>query len=166
MEASLHPVVAWSSGERDSMIVLAHVFQPETLMYRLVRALALAAVLVHITFGCCVHHAHAESVLGDGECAAGAGGCGEEHGDDHDRACPHRQEPSRGCCDRQPCSFVRPEVGGVLGVSIERHLLSVAASLTGTAGAASRSTIDAIDLRRVVRSEPVRLHLLNQVLLV
>lgn len=148
------------------MIVLVQVLQPETLMYRLVGTLALAAVLAHTTFGCCLHHAHAEAVTGDGECASGAGGCGDEHSGHTDCACPHGREPSHGPCDRGQCSFVQPEVTGGPRVSSERQPLAPATSFPETTGTASRNTIDTIDRRRVGCCEPVRLHLLNQVLLI
>lgn len=135
-------------------------------MVRLVRVLALAAVFAHMTLGCCLHDLRAQAAAGGGASAC-AGGCGHEHhrgAGDSDR--PHERSRSHKCCDHERCSFVRPEVTGDPRVACERELLSLAASLPQTTGTASRSTFDAIDPRCVGDREPIRLHLVFQVLLI
>jgi len=136
-------------------------------MGRFVRMLALAAVLAHMTLGCCVHHLHAHAAAGGGGPACARDGCGHDHArGDHDGDRPQKRGPAHKGCDHERCSFVRPDVGGEPRPAGERQLLARAASLPETTAAASRSTLDGIDPSRVGCLEPLRLHLKNQILLI
>ena len=111
-------------------------------MVHFVRTLELAAVLAHMSLGCCLHHARAQVASSSEASALHAGCCGHEHrGRDHSPA-PHEKTPSQRCCDHEHCSFVPPEMTGAPRVTSARQPFALAASLPEATTAASQNAID------------------------
>lgn len=82
-------------------------------MYRTLHTIAMAAVLAHMVLGCCVHHAHGEhSALGPS--AAGREECsrddsaGRPHAH-HDGCGSHEQGSGHEECGGRDCFFVKPD---------------------------------------------------------
>jgi hypothetical protein len=133
---------------------------------RLVQGLAFAAVLFHAVGGCCCHHAHAESLACQTEAAhdchrhADKGTCQENHGEDG-RPAEHRHGDG---CGEGPCVFVVPESNGTL---VYKPVLSPTAAIiqTDTTSLSSCLLDRFFGSPHARSSPPLRLHLLNQILL-
>lgn len=81
-------------------------------MHRLVFRLAYGAVLLHLTCGCCWHHAHAAVTPQGTDRSVARTTCGcENHGDSH-HGRPSDDQPQRGTCRGEQCVFVRAESSG------------------------------------------------------
>ena len=153
------------------------VFQPDSLLQRLVLGLALAAVLFHAVGGCCCHHAHAGfftpgfSTLDPGLSTLPQAACDchrhvdkgtyqENHGEAGQPAA-HRHGDG---CDKGPCDFVVPESNGII---VCKPVLSLTAAIihTDTIALPSLLVNRSFDSPSARSGPPLRLHLLNQILL-
>ena len=133
--------------------------RPEYAMRRLLQRLLLLCFLVHMVFGCCWHHAHGSTH--EAESAGARTGCPCSH---HPEPSSDRPDPKpsghRGC-DIQRCVFTRTK-----SVAVDEP-----ASIDGVAAAhlvwdlCAGGEIDATIPRHQRVGAPVRLHLLNQALL-
>jgi hypothetical protein len=134
-------------------------------MSRLVQRIAFSSVLVHMTFGCCVHHAHGEAVR---HCDKPDVVSCFPH--EHCDSCAYRSseqgESDHHGCGELSCVFVRPErrVGPRLVPPPTLHAL--ASSTSASFRLSPRHGLDIPDLGSVFCCLPVRLHLLNQILLI
>ncbi len=77
-------------------------------MNRSFRIAFLVAVTVHLTFGCCLHHAHATGADVDSGPTVEAS-CGCEHHAQHHDGHPGKDDGSREPCDEGACEFTRPD---------------------------------------------------------
>ncbi|OHB66296.1 MAG: hypothetical protein A2V70_12495 [Planctomycetes bacterium RBG_13_63_9] len=131
-------------------------------MYRLVRSTSLAAVLLHMTFGCCWHHAHASAARHSTPEAVVEGRCHCHHDGHEDDGSPCDDPSGHQRCDGARCVFTRPESADSSTLRID-HL-----GLAPTRAIASVPTLDVIDGVDVTFwhvGPPIRLHLMNQALL-
>jgi hypothetical protein len=115
-----------------------------------------AALLLHITLGCCAHHAHAargccNMPVAIHQCAGEELHCGHEH--EHSTPAPSDERQPEKSCDELRCYFV---AGGkwISPAHLAVHVASINAHSTGDA-----HTIGPAALR-------VRAHLAFQVLLI
>jgi hypothetical protein len=130
-------------------------------MYRVVRSVVLSAVLVHMVFGCCWHHAHAfGSQAGDTSVVETSCPCGHHGHEDSSEPGDHRSGDQG--CDGDQCVFTLPETGSTYRVTIGADCLPFIYSLP-TSPAVIR--IDSADITPHHLSPPIPLHLLNQALL-
>ena len=131
-------------------------------MRDVVYRLALASVVLHMLLGCCLHHAHGDcSVVERGnDTSESACPC---HPHDHENdGTPPEPRPGRHECEDSQCVFTRiesrgsAEVAGALTCWVSPGNVA-AISLTEPSG-------DRPDFFHI-RGTPLRLHLLNRVLL-
>jgi len=147
-----------------------------SIMYRVVRAIAMFVVLAHLACGCCLHHAHAygsqPSDTPPVETTSPCGHHGHEHGGGpcHHQPSDHQPSDHQPCdhqpcdhgCDHDQCVFARIESGGTSQVSIDAFcvpLVSVIPIPPPVDG------IDSSDKTPHHLGPPIPLHLLNQTLL-
>jgi hypothetical protein len=141
--------------------------QPESVMYRLLHTAAMAAVLAHMVFGCCLHHAHAQR--------AGSGMSMADHADrlrDHPADAPHaadcccdrhQESPDHEGCGGRDCFFVKPDDCSSDDLPTASDSGLPPAPIAANAGEFPRAVCRQAGNLRLL---PVRLHLVNQVLLV
>jgi len=129
---------------------------------------AMYLVLTHMLVGCCWHHAHAEHVA-----------CCQEHSDavffhrhedgDHDTGdhdCPHHDSPChQNGCDEGECVFVVPEVDTTVKLIDGGHPLAIAPMEPFSGGSAKYPSASP-EAPPPSNPPPLRLHLMNQVLLI
>ncbi len=131
-------------------------------MHRIVHSLAMSLVLYHVLVGCCWHHAHAESAEPSGETLQSPTCCQHHHEDGREPAdLPH---PHDGGCDGESCDFVVPHIDGPpqLDETAVASLvdLDLASRIQPSSGALGSEIPPPGGL------PPLRLHLLNQILLI
>lgn len=127
------------------------------------RILTIAAFAAHILMGCCAHHGHAceatAQAVSECEDSASHEACPEGHGSDSG----HHHHGPRDCQGGQ-CSFVLPSHGA--GLSLSQLSPAFVVPLV----VADVSVVDAAAEQRLFIANrlllPVRLHLVNQVLLI
>ena len=138
------------------------VLRPETIMSRLVRTFTLSAVLLHMVFGCCLHHAHLDGSEARGQVAVVETSCHcHHHG--HEPSDQPRDDRSRHeGCDGAECVFTRPELADSSELLIGQDCLAPAR--VPPSGAKLRG-IDLLDSALSHVGPPIALHLLNQALL-
>ncbi len=89
-----------------------------SIMYRVLRTIAMFLVLAHLACGCCLHHAHAYgSQSGDAPPVESTCPCGH-HGHE-DGGEPSDHQPCDQGCDHDQCVFARVESGGTSQVSFD-----------------------------------------------
>ena len=135
--------------------------EPRISMARLVRIITAAVFAFHVMVGCCFHHAHASDcscqtptskadATPDGQCPCSQNH--DEHQGQHD-------------CQGVKCSFVR-----TANVTISKSLLmlcqATAVSSTGDVPASRGVSCEQHSLFTARFLWPVRLHLVNQVLMI
>ncbi len=155
------------SGRRKCRIMIGLRLGPRNrVMHKTVHTLTMLLMLYHVLVGCCWHHAHAESPTSRADGSLNTACCGHDHGEHHDGQepadRPHQQD---GDCDDGMCFFVVPQADG------GAELVDKPAPATGLC----------LDLHRQSRSSrgwppneapppsgipPLRLHLVNQILLI
>ena len=181
-----HPILLRSQpplGEdaRESFLrIMQHTYFQELgdFMHKLVHNLALSMVLYHLMVGCCCHHAHADesgphhdelaasccSHHGHGHSGHGHSGHGpQSEGEPSDPADGSDRE--HGGCDDTRCVFVVPNAGGAIrlvGPVNPLALLGFAPQPTAAVFATSFSR----ETPQPAVALPLRLHLLNQILLI
>jgi hypothetical protein len=151
----------WLEGR--CMMMGSTVLNRESPMHGFIHHLALALVLFHMTAGCCLHHAHAECLAGCQDSPHWSGCCSED--EDH-HPCP-AEKPHRHSteCDGGECVFVVPETDSLVKLIGPFHpLVAVFADRSGATPTAMARLLPT--WLEPSRSPPLRLHLLNQVLLV
>lgn len=120
------------------------------------------AVAVHMVFGCCLHHAHADGER-SGAVETFCPNCHEsvEPGESCDHSTQHQG------CDGDRCVFTRRDSNEAPDSSIGHGWLNpVCVSLgTGAFGAGTLRGIGRVDSGLGKVGAPIALHLLNQVLL-
>ncbi len=130
-------------------------------MYRAVHNVVLFALLVHMVFGCCLHHAHSHPLpSGNEPCAETA--CPLHHGHDQANGEPRQHRPGDSGCDGSRCVFTRPESGDTPQASIGAHYLPPSCIVPRPP---ALSGIDTADTTPHHFGPPIPLHLLNQALL-
>ena len=136
--------------------------ESETMTYRVVRSFAICAVLVHMVFGCCWHHAHAyETHLGE-KASLVETPCGcDRHGHESSGQ-PYKHGSHHGGCDGAQCVFTRAESGQTAQGSIQAHCLPLMCVVPGPAAV---NGIGAGISALHHSGPPIPLHLLNQALL-
>lgn len=87
------------------MISLMGEFKSETFMFRIIHAITMLAVLVHMLVGCCLHHAHAEETATCSEASHGDLNCCHEQEVVEDRHFAS-QFCQKDCIDSRDCCFV------------------------------------------------------------
>ncbi|NUQ61924.1 MAG: hypothetical protein HUU20_05525 [Pirellulales bacterium] len=142
-------------------------------MYRLLHSIAMVAVLAHMVFGCCLHHAHGSCGTSFGDASFAAQSAGPhglrspavvEHTGCHCHAADclsHENAPEHKGCDERDCVFIKPDdssSGDLFAPSIDGLF---PAPLAAHAGQSLR-----VPCQPVAIPSPLRLHLMNQVLLV
>lgn len=170
--------VGWIAVRYRATMILSVIFHAESPMHRFLYRLALGTVLLHMTCGCCWHHAHGSPVAGrptTAQTCCRAGGHGHDHGDhgghdhdghDHDghdhgdRPCD-RDCPQRGCGGEQ-CVFTRSDPGGTAELPIDRQCVSLMC-ICPDAATPQGTEVPAAGL--FGRHPAVGLHLLNRALL-
>ena len=132
-------------------------------MHRLARILVTCTVLQHALLGCCWHHAHAERPGCCHDDSRPAATCDRsEH--DHDCACGH-SHPNEAGCGEGRCVCVLRKPPSVAELLVGADPLADAGSHVPTSGLAT----GAVRPPQVLPSDSgplLRLHLLNQILLV
>ena len=153
------------------------VFKSDSSLRRLVLGLAFVAVLFHAVGGCCCHHVHADagfftsglSTLDSRLSTQTACDCHrhvdkgtlqEDHGDDGQPA-DHRHDDD---CGEGSCDFVVPESNDTI---VCNPVLSHTVAIIHTLAASGPSLLvnRSFDLPSARSSPPLRLHLLNQIML-
>jgi hypothetical protein len=131
-------------------------------MSRTVRSVALTAVLLHMTLGCCLHHAHATARqdCGEGTLLETARG-GDCHGP-HSRPEPCQRQPRHRLCDNARCVFTRPEPTDLFALLIVQQGLAPSGVVLGHPRLAGIARVEPSVSHL---GPPLRLHLLNQALL-
>jgi hypothetical protein len=132
-------------------------------MHRIVHSLAACVVLLHILGGCCWHHAHAEST---GCCEHSSHPAEANDLAEGDQDCTGQgSHHSKDGCHEAGCVFVAPELRGV--VIVVRSVQGLSGPCPDVFAAASTiSGRDPLGVPPSGSGPPLRLHLLNQVLLV
>jgi len=77
-------------------------------MNRLLHVVTIVAMAVHALGGCCVHHAHAESLSPDASATIETACPCEYHGHSGQDE-PAENPGDHGGCDEGPCTFLRPD---------------------------------------------------------
>jgi len=134
-------------------------FPPRLGMHALFHRLAMCAVLLHTLGGCCWHHVHAGHSLGQVFAAC-------DHAEDDDRDQPHhRPHHDPAGCHEPGCAFVVPEYRTFVALLARlQPLPSVSTDMSAAVSTAlCRPELDAPPL---AGRPSLRLHLLNQVLLI
>jgi hypothetical protein len=139
----------------------AVLFNPKSEMHRLVQTVATCMLMFHMIGGCCWHHDHAD-----------CSGCGEETvcgpltGDRVDVSDVERDTHTcQNGCDEDECDFVLPGSRSVVKkvrVSLSVAVLTVPAIVVPSAVSPRHS----LEGHLAGSSSPLRLHLLNQSLLI
>lgn len=129
-------------------------------MRRCFDQLLLACFVGHIVFGCCSHHAHAAAsnavATVETSCPCGSHSDTPKH--------PAGQQPcERQGCDHGRCVFVRAESVDDQRVSADFGMVALAAEWPR---AVELAPTDSIDAGRIHVAPFIRLHLLNQTLLI
>jgi hypothetical protein len=133
-------------------------------MRSLIAAITAAALLLHISLGCCAHHAHAEEATGRAAPAAKAKCCHDHDHDGHDHADESGDTTPTKCCHESECSF---DVGTKV-VAPQSDWVAPVAVLPG----ATQVALPTSHLELAARSPapfsalPLRAHLLLQVFLI
>lgn len=132
------------------------VFEPGSAMHRAVCNVMVTALLAHVVFGCCLHHAHACAAL-PGAATDCKAACPCDHGEDQgDHGSRHQR------CHVDRCVFRAAESRHAPHVSVGEACLApacVVADLPGQDG------IEIADPAPHVCGLPIGLYLLNQALL-
>ena len=140
-------------------------------MRPLISLITAAAVLLHLGLGCCAHHTHASA---GNECvipaslADAAADHGHTHGHDHsvpDSNAPECPSDSHDGCHESHCSFL---VTGKTTIALDTLVTALTPSTLDTVfpQAGTSSSTDWVSDTGDHLRLPVRLHLLNQVLLI
>jgi hypothetical protein len=133
-------------------------------MRSLIAAITAAALLLHVSLGCCAHHAHAEEATGRAVPAAKAKCCHDHDHDGHN----HADEPSdttpTKCCHESECSF---DVGAKV-VAPQSDWVAPVAVLAGATPLALPVSLlhQAVRHPATFSALPLRAHLLLQVFLI
>lgn len=119
------------------------------------------AVVAHMVFGCCLHHAHASGEPSDTKALAVEASSPCRHGSagpdqSRDHTSPHQQ------CGGDRCVFTRPDPNDAPDLSIGHGYLN---PVCVSPGIPTLGGIDRVDSRLGNLGEPIPLHLLNQALL-
>jgi hypothetical protein len=165
-----HPFCPLRGGGRSFKVVYMmarDILQHETFMHRLVHSLAMVTMLLHMMWGCCWHHAHAECSAHDGQAAIVEGHLSldlHEHNGcaGHDAAKLHGHYHG---CKTGSCTFFIPQVRSQEPVVPDSPC--PANAVVATALSADRSSMTPhIDADSLGGLDPQhRPHLLNQVFL-
>lgn len=143
------------------MAVVCRVLEPKTLMYRVLHKVVLFVLLVHMVFGCCLHHAHSHPLQpADEPCVETT--CPWHHGQDDGNGQPPQHRPGGNGCEGGRCVFTRPESGDTPQASLGAPCVP---SICTVPGPSALRGIDTADTAPDPFGPPVRLHLLNQALL-
>jgi hypothetical protein len=138
------------------------VWEREAMMYRVVRISAFVAVLVHMLFGCCLHHGHGS--VPHGKAATLESPCHahqHRHDPESDPPCDNRSGP--GGCDGDRCAFTLRKTTDSDGLCLGRDCLTLVWLVPILSAPGGLDSSDSGGLRRA--GPPPRLHLLNQALL-
>jgi len=146
---------------RRMVVVLAKMMlhsRAEAFVQRFLFQLAFGSVLVHLVFGCCLHHAHAEA---EGTVSTGENACPCDH---HDGHCdqPGQRQPTDNGCEGTRCEFTRVESEDTSDSLTAQP--SIVASFAAPNDQSPRGEQAAFS-RTDAFPRPVRLHLLHQALL-
>ena len=148
----------WNYG---AIIPRKGVFRPGTIMNRAFHTGIVLALVIHMLYGCCVHHAHAHGGPSETKALAIEASC----------ACHHAiAGPGQACddtsqhqaCGGDRCVFTRPDSDDAPDLSIGHGCLD---PVCVSPGIAMLSVIDRVDSSLDNLGEPVPLHLLNQAFL-
>ena len=158
------------------LILVLKAFQGGSSAQRLVLGLAFVAVLFHAAGGCCCHHAHAafftsqlstpdsrQSTLDAGHCCHGHADTGIFEGNHCDDGGQDGHRHGDGC-NEEPCVFVVPQQNDTV---VYKLVLSHTATIAHTDTASGQSFLAnrTSDSPPALFSPPLRLHLLNQIML-
>lgn len=140
-------------------------FLGEAIMRRVVGIMAFAGVLIHILGGCCLHHAHADSLPSDPPQASHSCPCSGHHKHAPESSEDEHSRPDSHECDRHGCIFVVRQPG----TSVQR-CMTWHQHLPVVVGCLDPAQVSQADARwliapAILPNPPVRLHLLNRILL-
>ncbi len=137
-------------------------------MYKLVHNLALSMVLYHLLVGCCCHHAHGNNSFPHHDELAATCCSHHDHCDSsREKSNRSTNEPDRehgGCHDSQ-CVFVIPNPDSSARITSHVNPL-VALGLAPQVTSRVYALCTPRESRQPSVAEPMRLHLLHQILLI
>ena len=138
------------------------VLRPETIMSRSVRTITLSAVLLHMVFGCCLHHAHLDGSEAGTQVSLVETPCRcHHHGHEPSGQPSDRQSRHQGC-DGAECVFTRPELADSSELLIGQDCLAPTGVLPSIP---TLSVIDSVDSGLGHVGASIALYVLNQALL-
>ncbi len=135
-------------------------------MHKLVHNLTMILVLYHVVVGCCWHHGHVESPAPSVGGPINTACCGHDHDGHHDGQNPADHSHQQGGeCDDGMCFFVVPQVdGGAMAVDRPAFSINLGSNLSRQEGASPRCPLS--EPPPPAGIPPLRLHLVNQILLI
>lgn len=151
------------SGLRECRIMPVSAIDPRKyFMRRLAHKITVLLVLYHATVGCCWHHAHA-APLEPGR--AGVKCCDHKHGHNEEQAPTPQPHPPGGGCDGENCDFVIPQVDAGTEL-VEQSASTDALCCKPSCATCACAKPLSHESPPPVGRPPLRLHLMNQILLI
>lgn len=136
-------------------------------MRKIVHSLTLLLVLYHTLVGCCWHHAHGEGQATRADSSHHVACCGHSHeGHDHGRDPSNPPDGNDSGCDHGPCVFLVPPTGDGVGMTDQVAAGKGLCVDLFHGGILPADCCDISESPPPSGGPPLRLHLVNQILLI